>query len=95
MEAFAETLVARLVQLLRTPSPIGDTDAALGLISGWLCEMRYTPARTRKGAVVVTLPGRADNAPRAITAHLDTWKSARTRRSPVLRRRRWISRWET
>jgi putative aminopeptidase FrvX len=34
--------------------------------------MGYAPGRTRKGAVVVTLPGRAGDAPRAVTAHVDT-----------------------
>jgi putative aminopeptidase FrvX len=67
-----ELLCARLVQLLRTPSPTGDTDAVLALISGWLGEMGYAAGRTRKGAVVVTVPGRAEDAPRAVTAHVDT-----------------------
>jgi putative aminopeptidase FrvX len=67
-----EALCVRLVQLLRTPSPTGDTDAVLALISGWLGEMGYAPSRTRKGAVVITVPGRGDDAPRAVTAHVDT-----------------------
>jgi putative aminopeptidase FrvX len=67
-----ETLSERLVQLLRTPSPTGDADAVLSLIAGWLEQMGYAPGRTRKGAVVVTVPGRAENAPRAVTAHADT-----------------------
>ena len=67
-----DALVEHLVQLLRTPSPTGDTDAALTLISAWLGEMGYAPEGTRKGAVVVTLPGRSDHAARAITAHVDT-----------------------
>jgi aminopeptidase len=67
-----ELLCARLVQLLRTPSPTGDTDAVLALVGGWLGEMGYAPRHTRKGAVVVTVPGRAENAPRAVTAHVDT-----------------------
>ncbi|MCX6027926.1 MAG: M42 family metallopeptidase [Chloroflexi bacterium] len=68
-----DTLVDRLVQLLRTPSPTGDTEAALTTVAGWLREMpQVTPAFTRKGALIVTLPGRAASAPRAVTAHVDT-----------------------
>jgi putative aminopeptidase FrvX len=65
-------LTGQLVQLLRTPSPVGDTEAAMQLISGWLREMGLTPEYTRKGAVVVTLPGKSEDTPRAVTAHVDT-----------------------
>jgi putative aminopeptidase FrvX len=67
-----DLLIDRLVQLLRTPSPSGDTEAALDLVAGWLREMGIEPAFTRQGAVFVTLPGGAENAPRAVTAHVDT-----------------------
>jgi putative aminopeptidase FrvX len=67
-----DLLCVRLVQLLRTPSPTGDTEVALTLISVWLREMGYAPLSTRKGAIVVTVPGRAEDAPRAVTAHVDT-----------------------
>lgn len=67
-----DLLVSRLVQLLRTPSPTGDTEAALALVAGWLGEMGLTPVFTRKGALTVTLPGRNTTAPRAITGHVDT-----------------------
>ena len=43
-------VVERLVQLLRTPSPTGDTEAALALVAGWLREMGLaprSPARAR------------------------------------------------
>ena len=67
-------VVEHLVRLLHTPSPTGDTEAALALVAGWLQEMGLAPAFTRKGAVVVTLPGRDDTvaAPRAVTGHVDT-----------------------
>ena len=67
-----DTLVNRLVHLLRTPSPTGDTEAALALVAQWLREMGLTPIFTRKGAVVVTLPGQNANAPRGVTGHVDT-----------------------
>ena len=67
-----DPLVSRLVQLLRTPSPTGDTEDALALVVRWLREMGQAPRLTRKGAVTVTLPGRANAAPRAVTGHVDT-----------------------
>ncbi len=66
-----DDLLDFLVPLLNTPSPTGWTEAAVTL-----CEQRFArfgaPARTHKGAVVLTLPGLSDDAPRGITAHVDT-----------------------
>ena len=62
-----------LTGLLNTPSPTGMAHAAIDL-SG--AELKAFPglqfARTRKGALVVTWPGEHDDAPRALTAHVDT-----------------------
>ena len=66
-----DALVSRLVQLLRTPSPTGDTEDALALVVRWLREVGLAPRVTRKGAVTVTLPGRANAAPRVPSR--DTW----------------------
>ncbi|HEX9118182.1 MAG TPA: M42 family metallopeptidase [Anaerolineae bacterium] len=67
-----DLIVDWLVQLLNTPSPTGDTEAAQALVAGWLRGLGLQPAFTRKGAVVVTLAGRSDHQPRAVTAHVDT-----------------------
>ncbi len=67
-----DDLVDRLTALLRTPSPTGDTQEALALVAGWLRELGLTPQFTRKGALTVTLPGKRDDAPRAVTGHVDT-----------------------
>ncbi len=67
-----DTVVDWLVKLLRMPSPTGDTEAALALIAGWLRSLGLQPGFTRKGALVVTLAGRSDHQPRAVTAHVDT-----------------------
>jgi len=62
-----------LTQLLNTPSPTGFTDAAIGLTQQWLAAFpQLTLARTRKGALVATWPGQRSDAPRALTAHVDT-----------------------
>ncbi len=65
-------MVERLVTLLQTPSPTGDTGDALALVAGWLSEMGLTPVFTKKGALTVTLPGAERDAPRAVTGHVDT-----------------------
>jgi putative aminopeptidase FrvX len=67
-----DTLVDWLVQLLRTPSPTGDTEAALAVVAGWLRSLGLQPASTRKGALVVNLNGRNNTSPRAVTGHVDT-----------------------
>lgn len=67
-----DRLMAFLVGLLNTPSPTGFTDQALAY-----CETAFAPLglamrRTVKGALVLEWPGRASDAPRALTAHVDT-----------------------
>jgi putative aminopeptidase FrvX len=70
-----DSMMERLVTLLRTPSPTGDTDDALALVVRWLHGLGLAPRLTRKGAVIVTLPGRVSGAAathRAVTGHIDT-----------------------
>lgn len=62
-----------LSALLNTPSPTGMAEPAITLIEKEL--LKYPSLnlqRTRKGALVARWPGRANNAPRALTAHADT-----------------------
>lgn len=64
-----------LAGLLRTPSPTGYHAEAINY-----CETAFaalplpglTLTRTPKGALLITVPGQADDAPRALTAHVDT-----------------------
>ncbi len=67
-----DLLIDRLEALLRTPSPTGDTAAALALVAGWMEEMGLAPVFTKKGALTVTIDGQSDAAPRAVTGHVDT-----------------------
>lgn len=62
-----------LARLLNTPSPTGYTDEAIRLIEKTLSVFpELSLERTRKGALLVTWPGRHDDQPRALTAHADT-----------------------
>ena len=62
-----------LVRLLNTPSPTGYTERAIALVQEALAALpSLSLRRTRKGALLVTLPGLEAEPVRALTAHLDT-----------------------
>ena len=62
-----------LIRLLNTPSPTGFCEAAISLTEENLKALRAVElSRTRKGALVARWQGRQDDAPRALTAHVDT-----------------------
>ncbi len=62
-----------LTGLLNTPSPTGFTDTAIGYTEQALKVFPFLEIkRTRKGALVATWPGERTDAPRAMTAHIDT-----------------------
>jgi putative aminopeptidase FrvX len=64
-----------LVRLLNTPSPTGHAEAAIALVEDELESFNIpglTMSRTRKGALVARWEGRKNDAPRALTAHVDT-----------------------
>jgi putative aminopeptidase FrvX len=65
-------LLTTLTDLLQTPSPTGDTDYAVALVEGELTSLGATCRRTHKGALIAEVDGIASDAPRALTAHVDT-----------------------
>ncbi len=67
-----EYFTAFLVGLLQTPSPTGDTKQGIDYTEAALSTLGIVSQRTRKGALVATLPGKSKSAPRGITAHVDT-----------------------
>lgn len=71
-EIDVEYLRRTLVDLLETPSPTGDTEYAVGLVQGELEAMGVATRRTRKGALIGELSGFRSDAPRALSAHVDT-----------------------
>jgi len=69
-----ESLLQRfLVDLLKTPSPTGYAEEAIALTER---VFRAIPgvqtSRTRKGALLATVEGEREDAPRALAAHVDT-----------------------
>jgi putative aminopeptidase FrvX len=68
-----ENLLSFLVDLLHTPSPTGYSGPAVDRTEAALRAFSFLElARTRKGALVATWPGKGADKPRALTAHVDT-----------------------
>ncbi len=68
-----EFLCNFLRDLLNTPSPTGFTHLAIDLCANTLAAFpELELSRTRKGALVARWPGASSQAPRALTAHVDT-----------------------
>ncbi len=68
-------LIASLVELLETPSPTGYHEQIMSRIEarlGALALPGLALARTAKGALLATVPGRSADRPRALSAHVDT-----------------------
>jgi putative aminopeptidase FrvX len=62
-----------LVDLLNIPSPTGFTEDAIALVEKELTSYpQLKLSRTRKGALVAIWEGKANDAARALTAHVDT-----------------------
>jgi len=62
-----------LTTLLKIPSPTGFTESAITYTEAALSAFTFLKMRrTHKGALVVTWPGKKDDAPRGLTAHIDT-----------------------
>jgi putative aminopeptidase FrvX len=61
-----------LVELCRTPSPTGLTEPAIAVVRRELAALDVPTSRTRKGALIAQLGGRAAEEPRVLSAHVDT-----------------------
>lgn len=71
-----DVMVEFLTELLNTPSPTGDTDRAIKwLEEKFAADFAAVPVslkRTPKGLLVLHWPGKKQEAPRGLTAHVDT-----------------------
>lgn len=69
-------MVEFLTELLNIPSPTGDTDRAINWVDSQFqakfAPQAVTTLRTPKGLLVARWPGQKSDAPRALTAHVDT-----------------------
>lgn len=68
-----EKMLHFLVDLLNTPSPTGYTDKAIAYVEKAFAQFpELSLKRTNKGSLVIKWGVDSDQAPRAITAHVDT-----------------------
>ena len=67
-----EYLQEILLELLRTPSPSGRTDAVMQIIGDHLDALGLPVSVTRRGVIRATLAGRRHDSSRAIVVHADT-----------------------
>jgi putative aminopeptidase FrvX len=68
-----KALIAFLSDLLNTPSPTGLAEPAISFTEkAFVAVGGVETQRTHKGALLVSLPGQKNDAPRALTAHADT-----------------------
>jgi putative aminopeptidase FrvX len=70
-----DALLRFLTGLLNTPSPTGYTAAAIQVVEDAFRALDFPNAtfwRTNRGALVIEISGTNDEAPRALTAHVDT-----------------------
>lgn len=66
-------LIEVLTRLVNTPSPVGDTARGVDVCKEILCTFDDLQVQiTRKGALVAAWPGEREDAPRGVTAHIDT-----------------------
>jgi putative aminopeptidase FrvX len=62
-----------LVELLNMPSPTGFTQDAIAFIEATIRQIATLElCQSRKGGLLITLPGQRSDAPRGLTAHIDT-----------------------
>lgn len=61
-----------LIGLLNTPSPTGFHEKAIAYCENAFRDLPLALTRSRKGALLGTWAGSSENAPRGLTAHIDT-----------------------
>jgi putative aminopeptidase FrvX len=66
-----DAILEFLTGLLNTPSPTGDTEAALAYVKQAMAGLPLSVSHMVKGGLVLTWPGDVTH-PRALTAHIDT-----------------------
>lgn len=65
-------LLQLINQLVSIPSPSGFTDRIISYISGYLDNLGVAHVKSRKGALIATVPGKNNDQHRLLTAHVDT-----------------------
>jgi putative aminopeptidase FrvX len=61
-----------LVSLVNIPSPSGNTEQVMRFIEEECARLGVEHKRNNKGGLIITVPGKNDDAHRVLTAHVDT-----------------------
>lgn len=64
--------IDRLVEILKTPSPTGNTKAAMDIIKKEFDDLKVKTHQTKKGALIATIEGENDRIHKTLSAHIDT-----------------------
>ncbi|WP_440895039.1 M42 family metallopeptidase [Amphibacillus sp. Q70] len=64
--------LALIKQLVKIPSPSGNTTQVIQFVENYFNELGVTTKRSRKGGLIATLPGKNNDEHRMLTAHVDT-----------------------
>lgn len=65
-------IINHMLTLLTTPSPTGDTEAAIAYVEDCFKALGIETKRTIKNALIATIPGEDDSKHRTLSAHVDT-----------------------
>ncbi|MBI9012777.1 MAG: M42 family metallopeptidase [Clostridiales bacterium] len=65
-------VINKMITLLTTPSPTGDTARAIDFVDESFKELGIQTRRTVKNALIATIPGQDDSKHRTLSAHVDT-----------------------
>ncbi|MDX9917538.1 MAG: M42 family metallopeptidase [Gudongella sp.] len=72
MEIEMNSIVEKLVTLLRIPSPTGNTKAAIEYVDSLFKELAIKTELTEKGALIATIPGKNTDKSVVFSGHVDT-----------------------
>lgn len=65
-------IAQRIIELCQIPSPTGYTDEAIAYMENEFARLGVETRRTRKGALMATIPGKDTGNHRVLAAHVDT-----------------------
>lgn len=65
-------VIDHMLDLLNTPSPTGDTEAAINYVEKAFKDLGIETKKTKKNALIATIIGKDDTKHRTLSAHVDT-----------------------
>jgi putative aminopeptidase FrvX len=71
-DKLTDYIIEQIAHLVAIPSPAGDTNAAVMHLEAELTGMGFRHQRTRRGSLLVSLPGREAGPHRTLLGHVDT-----------------------